>query len=919
MFELAGAAARLDPPVADLEALAGLPMPRPEDLAQFADALEAASAAVREAARMRQAVEKEIDDTTGHLAQLAAGRPLATADRIAEARARRARAWRPLRAAIFGAHALPQASLVTDVAEFERLNEEADRLTDDAVEDAARLAKHGLETQRLDEQTRRYALAQAAEARAAASLGEAEQTWRELWRPVCISPRPPVRMQEWSGRIEQLMKTRDKLAARNIELEAKEAELARIEPVLRALGLEAGLSEIEGLDCIRLAERFERRLEDVSRAWEKSRELEMRLTEGRRRLGEAKAEDAAARALLEDWRRRWVETAVALGLEARSSLDGAEAALQVWDKASDDGENHRKGLRRVVGIQRNMSDFETEARALVIRCAPAAADLPAEAAARLLNERLVAARAAQTQRHGAAELRETARRALDEARARLGKAKEAMAAQAGRLPPGSDAVALLAREAERSQLAEALRQQRLRLADLADGVDEARLIEEMKAFDPDAAAASLTELERRDEDLGQQEKDRYAERDRLQRKREEFESGIGAETALQQRRNAEAELVEAARRWAVLKAASALLGGALEDHRAARRDPLMTRAGEAFAILTGGAFAGLDQSFQDDDEARLEACRANGERAPVAHLSEGARDQLYLALRLAYIEDYAARAEAPPFIGDDIFASFDEPRTGAGLEALAAIGDRIQTIVFTHHLHVIEEARVRLGDAADIIRISAELAGRSPSARGTLLGRCELGTISAATKDRAMPRTQRKSRWSGDVTAHSDALDLEPKVFEKKTAGQIAASLKRSAEFERSTQKQRFPVSDVDVDFLHQSRRTKPAGRTEAHPRSCEGKIARDVRTRALNPGLAQPSLEWARERSRGQGAMTMPRRTSPPRSGPLPNPPGDRDRDGRQPYATEVEDYQQGVATPPVEQRGREVNPRTAGARTRK
>ena len=89
----------------------------------------------------------------------------------------------------------------------------------------------------------------------------------------------------------------------------------------------------------------------------------------------------------------------------------------------------------------------------------------------------------------------------------------------------------------------------------------------------------------------------------------------------------------------------------------------------------------------------------------MAHLSEGARDQLYLALRLAYIEDYAARAEAPPFIGDDIFASFDEPRTGNGLEALAAIGDRIQTIVFTHHLHVIEEARARLGDAADILRI----------------------------------------------------------------------------------------------------------------------------------------------------------------------------------------------------------------------
>jgi hypothetical protein len=45
-----------------------------------------------------------------------------------------------------------------------------------------------------------------------------------------------------------------------------------------------------------------------------------------------------------------------------------------------------------------------------------------------------------------------------------------------------------------------------------------------------------------------------------------------------------------------------------------------------------------------------------------------------------------------------------------------------------------------------------------------------------------MPKHQQKNRWSADVTAHSDALDLEPKVFEKKSAEQIAESLKRSAE-----------------------------------------------------------------------------------------------------------------------------------------
>jgi Protein of unknown function (DUF3175) len=45
-----------------------------------------------------------------------------------------------------------------------------------------------------------------------------------------------------------------------------------------------------------------------------------------------------------------------------------------------------------------------------------------------------------------------------------------------------------------------------------------------------------------------------------------------------------------------------------------------------------------------------------------------------------------------------------------------------------------------------------------------------------------MVGNQQKSRWSANVTAHSDALELEPKVFEKDSAVEIAASLKRSAE-----------------------------------------------------------------------------------------------------------------------------------------
>jgi hypothetical protein len=52
-----------------------------------------------------------------------------------------------------------------------------------------------------------------------------------------------------------------------------------------------------------------------------------------------------------------------------------------------------------------------------------------------------------------------------------------------------------------------------------------------------------------------------------------------------------------------------------------------------------------------------------------------------------------------------------------------------------------------------------------------------------ATRKGTRARAALKSRrWSGRVTRHSNALDLEPKVFKSRSPRQIALSLKRSAE-----------------------------------------------------------------------------------------------------------------------------------------
>jgi hypothetical protein len=60
-----------------------------------------------------------------------------------------------------------------------------------------------------------------------------------------------------------------------------------------------------------------------------------------------------------------------------------------------------------------------------------------------------------------------------------------------------------------------------------------------------------------------------------------------------------------------------------------------------------------------------------------------------------------------------------------------------------------------------------------------------------ATKSKKKP----VKRWSARVTKHSNALDLQPSVFKKDSAKEIAASLKRSAT--RSTRKKGTPYQSA--------------------------------------------------------------------------------------------------------------------------
>jgi uncharacterized protein YhaN len=73
-------------------------------------------------------------------------------------------------------------------------------------------------------------------------------------------------------------------------------------------------------------------------------------------------------------------------------------------------------------------------------------------------------------------------------------------------------------------------------------------------------------------------------------------------------------------------------------------------------------------------------------------MSDGTRDQLYLALRLGYVERQLLEHEPMPFIVDDILIHYDDQRSRATLGVLAELAQQTQVIFFTHHWHLVELA-----------------------------------------------------------------------------------------------------------------------------------------------------------------------------------------------------------------------------------
>ncbi|TNM65382.1 ATP-binding protein [Aliirhizobium smilacinae] len=693
--DLDTAAARLDPPVKDIGLLLSVPLPDMETLVHHRRLIEAARQENAQALQKLVALKGDADELAGQLALLEGGGTIVSRETIGLARQQRDGLIDVLAAGPSEATLLAAKSSV----------EEADRLSDAALSDAERVSRHAHLTLQQRKIADAIAAAELAIRETGIAASDAMTEFEDLFHAAPLTPGAPERMIEWRRAVDGLAALSSALNAAEDEHEVLRSREETLRPALAALADATGASS-GVLPPRSLAREISVRLEEITRQWSEGRTLERMRDTTSRTLMRLEADETDLRGKVDLWRSGFAAAATSAGLAEDATIEMANAALDIWRTLPDLMSERENRDRRVRGMARDMEAFEEE---IVSLCRSLASDLvsvPADVAGGLLNDRVIAARAADNQRIALAAALERNRLSHDRnfAEAALLEVERAKYAEMVSVQP-ERLGAVLADLQERARHTASEELWRRRFADQANGLEESAVRSALVDFDKIAAGVEIERLDAEDSRQVNRLADlRAAEADNI-RRRQELEKGTGAERAVFEKLAAEEEAKQLARRWVILKLAGSLLAHSMEVYREKQADPVMTRAGEVFSDLTGGRFARLVQIYDDNDDLQLAVERSTGEQVPLSGLSEGTGDQLYLALRLAFLEDYCRRNEPAPLVLDDIFQTFDDERTGAGLRTLAASSSAFQSILFTHQTSLMDAAQRELGDDVDLIRL----------------------------------------------------------------------------------------------------------------------------------------------------------------------------------------------------------------------
>ena len=684
------ALARLAPWAGGADALARLPKVDATEIQEARDALAALLADVR---REEEAAQRASDQSSAaalEISQLATGTAVSAED-IVEIRAERDRFWRPLRDYLVdGAH-LPAA--VDAVAGFETGVAAADGRADARYATADASGRLSL----LEQSRASHDLAgDQASARAKSARDHHERVlagWRRRLSDAGLPELEPGRFHSWQA-------DRDVAEAAQIELRdfsiggravrrPGAALLGR--RLLRRLGSRMLWARSRPCSQGRIRVAPPLRMSRASacwrrRSWIRSASRRPRWTAGpaRRKMQRRLTLPLGVRHLP---RRAWISTCPA-----------CDAILDLLDELREAAASDALLRRRIDGIARDTRDHAAAVGRLAETLGVTAGEVTERI--RSMRDRLAAARTAATLHESLDEEDRRRHGELQEAHAKLKATDEALApllVETG----AADRTALgtaIERSRARRALVEDVAATELAIIEAGDGLGLDALVAAVDATDPDQVASQLTSLGSRLEELNAAvDEAATAHGDARATFAAIDTDGTAAVNAAADAEQARSELEVLAEDYILKRTQAVTLKWAIEKYRERHQDPLLLRAGELFSTLTTGRYATLKVDT-DGPSPRLRGMRDDMRTmVDVDAMSEGTTDQLFLALRLAALEQSVAAGVGLPFLADDLFVNFDDRRAEAGFRVLAEVARSTQVLFFTHHPHLVQIAKSVVG------------------------------------------------------------------------------------------------------------------------------------------------------------------------------------------------------------------------------
>lgn len=605
-------------------------------------------------------------------------------------------------------HSIKVASdtLLQQADTFEGHMAEADDLADARLDRAQHQADRQAKQARLEQQRLEHqgveAQAQAVQTRMAARLAE----WDAL-STACGLPQLPLGIaQVWFLQRQRVLEILTEQAQVQRQFSEGHETAARLQRVLWGMlasdGVDQDLPTLA--ECVRRARSV---LTLADQAQGQRNTLEQQLRDGQKSLVGLQTSVQTAQSSWDAWLQAWQAAARAAGYEASATADQVEAEIAVMQ----DLERRLERIRsirdeRIDPMRADLDSLVTIAKSLAERLAPELAEHEAQHIALELAQRLGRAKQAQTVRAGLQQR-------LTRAEAELAAAQQRQLAVQASLAPLMAAagvqeidglVTMVERSDQRRAIEQSIESAQLELAKASDGLSEEALRLEAADVDPDALKAELESLTAR---ANQAVEEIATLSSSYGTQKSAFDAMVGKDDAAQaeaRRQEAIATMGDAAQRYLRLQTAARLLKWSMEKFRETKQGPMLAKASAIFSGLTLGSFSRL---LVDSGEStpRLFGVRPNGQQVDVTGMSEGSRDQLYLALRLAALELQIDQGLSMPLIADDLFINFDDARTRAGLQVLGELSHRMQIIFLTHHDHLVPLAKEVLGEQLNVVSL----------------------------------------------------------------------------------------------------------------------------------------------------------------------------------------------------------------------